>query len=282
MSAPGLPSLLVSHWHPAAGPTVAAIGAAAAYLLATRRVRGWPAGRAACFLGGLAAVTAALGSGIDAYDDRLLAVHMAQHMLLLLVAPLLLLAGRPVILGLRAAPPRRRPVLAHLLARVRTFTRPVPCLTVFTVVVVATHLPGFYDATLRQPILHQTEHALYLFAGLLLWWPVLDGDPAPAGRLGGLGRFVYLLAAMAPMALVGAYLNRDPRLLYAPYGPAARALGVSPITDQAQAGAFMWVGGDMLMVAVALWMALATLLAEERRQQRLDRRAADVRPGAAR
>ena len=33
--------------------------------------------------------------------------------------------------------------------------------------------------------------------GLLLWWPLVDGDPAPRHRLGGLGRLVYMLAAMA-------------------------------------------------------------------------------------
>ena len=42
-----------------------------------------------------------------------------------------------------------------------------------------THLPAFYDATLRHPALHDLEHALYLVAGLLLWSPLLDGDPAP-------------------------------------------------------------------------------------------------------
>jgi putative membrane protein len=289
VSAPGLPSLLVSHWEVSVGPSVAAIAAAAAYGFAARRVRGWPVGRAACFAGGLVAGVAAVESGVGAFDDRLLAAHMVQHMLLLLVAPLLLLAGRPVILALRAAPPARRPALARALARVRSFTGPVACLAMFTLVVLATHLPAFYDATLRHPILHQTEHALYLAAGLLLWWPVLDGDPVPTSRLGGLARLVYLLVAMAPMALIGAYLDRDPTLVYAPYGPAARALGVSPLTDQAQAGAIMWVGGSLVMMAVALWMALATMVAEERRQQHLERRQqhldrhqAEARAGVAR
>ena len=282
MSAPGLPSLLVSHWELSVGPSVAAIAAAAAYGFAARRVRGWPARRTACFVGGLVAAVEAVESGVGGFDERLLAVHMVQHMLLLLVAPLLLLAGRPVILVLRAAPPRRRPALARALARIRSITRPVPCLAIFTLLALATHVPASYDATLRDPILHQAEHALYVAAGLLLWWPVLDGDPVPTSQLGGLARFVYLLVAMVPMALVGAYLDRNPTLVYAPYGPAARALGVSPLTDQAQAGAIMWVGGSLVMVAVALWAALATMVAEERRQQRLDRRQAQARAGVAR
>ena len=49
----------------------------------------------------------------------------------------------------------------------------------FAAVVVLTHLPAFYDATLRAPRLHYGEHVLYLLAGLLMWSPLLDGDPAP-------------------------------------------------------------------------------------------------------
>ena len=28
-------------------------------------------------------------------------------------------------------------------------------------------------------------HLAYLGAGMLMWWPLLDGDPVPAHRLGG-------------------------------------------------------------------------------------------------
>jgi hypothetical protein len=92
---------------------------------------------------------------------------------------------------------------------------------------VLTHLSSFYDATLRHVALHDLEHALYLFSGLLLWWQVVDADPVPSQRLGGLGKLGYMLAAMVPMALVGAYLNRHPTLVYSAHGPLARALGIS-------------------------------------------------------
>jgi cytochrome c oxidase assembly factor CtaG len=141
-------------------------------------------------------------------------------------------------------------------------------------VLVATHLPSFYDATLRDPVLHQAEHGLYLLSGLLLWWPLLDADPVPAHRLGGLARLGYMLAAMVPMALVGAYLNRHATLVYGAYGPAARALGVSALADQAQAGAIMWVAGNTIMIAVGLWTVIAALVAEERRQRTREARAA--------
>jgi putative membrane protein len=279
VSAPSLPSLLVSHW--ALSPTVAvpAIALGGLFLNASRRVTGlWPVRRTASFLAGIGCVLVALQSGVDAYDDQLLSVHMIQHMLLLIAAPPLLLAGRPLILALRSLSPRRRVLLAGLLGRTRGATAPLPALAVFAASVLLTHLPSFYGATLRHPVLHDGEHALYLAVGLVMWSPMLDGDPVARHRLNGLGKLVYLIAAMMPMALVGAYLNRHATLFYPAYGPPAHALGISALDDQAQAGAIMWVGGGVVMTAVGLWCAMAAMVAEERRLA--TREAREVRAAA--
>jgi putative membrane protein len=273
VSAPSLPSLLVSHWTLSATVAVPALLAAVLYLLGVRRTRDrWPAHRTIAFAGGIVCLLVALQSGIDAYDDQLLSIHMWQHMLLLLVAPPLILAGRPAILTLRALPPRRRGPVARAFSRAGRVTAPVPAIALFAAAVILTHLPAFYDATLRHPVLHDAEHALYLLAGLVMFSPLLDGDPAPRHRLSGLGKLVYLIVAMMPMALVGAYLNRHATLFYPVYAAPARALGVSALDDQAQAGAIMWVAGGVIMTAVGLWAAVAALVAEERRQAARDAR----------
>jgi putative membrane protein len=273
MSDPSLPSLLISHWQLPWSLAVEAGAGAGLYTWATARVRGrWPIRRTISFLGGLGCLLVALGSGLDAYDDELLSVHMVQHMLLLMVVPALLLEGQPVLLALRTLPRRRRRTLARALTRARPYFGPVPSLVFFSAVIVLTHLPSFYDATLRHAALHDCEHALYVISGLLAWWHILDVDPVPSHRLGGLGKLGYLLAAMAPMALVGAYLNRHATLVYPAYGPPARELGVSALDDQSVAGAIMWVVGDVIMVAVGLWAIVAALVAAERRQQAQDAR----------
>lgn len=267
MSAPSLPALLASHWTLSPSVLVPAVASSAGYGLGVRRIAGrWPIRRTASFLAGVVCVVLALQSGIDAYDDRMLSVHMVQHMLLLLVAPPLLLGGRPAVLALRSLSPRPRRSFAHVLDSTRRYTGPIPVLAFFGGVVVLTHLPSFYNATLRDPALHNCEHALYLVAGLLMWSPLLDADPAPRHRLNGLAKLGYLIVAMMPMALVGAYLNRHATLVYAAYGPPARALGISALDDQAQAGAIMWVVGNSIMVAVGLWSAVAAMVTEERRQ----------------
>lgn len=277
MSAPSLPSLLVSDWVFSASVAIPAVAVAAVYLLGVRRAgTAWPLRRTVAFVGGIGAVIVALQSGIDSYDDRLLSDHMIQHLLLLVVAPPLLLGGRPLILALRSLPAGRRRSFARGLDRVRPLTGPVQALVLFGAVVLLTHLPSFYDATLRHQGLHDAEHALYLAAGLVMWAPLMDGDPAPRHRLGGIGKLVYLIAAMMPMALVGAYLNRDATLFYPGYASPAHALGISALDDQAQAGAIMWVVGGSIMVAVGLWMAVAAMVAEERRQAARDARAASL------
>ena len=273
MSSDQIPTLFWSHWLLTPAPDALALCAGGLYLSGARRVRGWSAWRTVSFLAGLGAVLLAVQSGIGAYDDTLLSDHMVQHLLLLELAPLLMLAGRPLTLILRAAPPPRRPALARRVRALRRGLHPVTCLVILWVIVGGTHLPAFYDATLRHPLLHDTEHALYVVAGLIMWLPVLDEDPVTSHRLNGAVRILYMSGAMLPMTIVGAYLNRDPTLLYAPYAAPARALGISAVIDQQQAGAIMWVLGSSLMVVCGIWQAMASLIAEERRLQSQERRA---------
>jgi putative copper resistance protein D len=275
VSAPVLPTLLWHGWGPAWTVDVEAGLALLLYTVGVRRARSpWPARRTLAFGAGVACMVVALQSGIDGFDDRMLSVHMVQHLLLLELAPLLLLASRPGLLFLRAAPRSARPWLVRRLDTLRPVTHPVACLLVFSVIVIATHLPGFYDATLRHPALHDAEHVLYLLAGVLMWWPLLDADPLARRRLNGMTRLAYLIAAMVPMTLLGAYLNRHTSLVYAGYAAPARALGISAVVDQQQAGAIMWVLGSTLMIAAGLWQAMAAMVEEERRMVVRERAAA--------
>ena len=81
--------------------------AAAAYLVAARRVPAWKPGRTAAFLGGLVVVLIATCSGIEAYGHVLEWIHMIEHLLLIMVAPVLLAIGSPLQLVAEALPPGR-------------------------------------------------------------------------------------------------------------------------------------------------------------------------------
>ena len=143
----------------------------------------------------------------------------------------------------------------------------------FSAVVAGTHVPAFYDATLRHPLLHDGEHAAYLLVGLLLWWPIMGADPAPSRSMNGLVLLGYVIVAMLPMEVIGAYLSRQLTLVYPAYALPSHDLGISAVLDQQHAGAIMWVAGGVVFVVVGLWCAVRSLVAEERRQQTRDRRA---------
>jgi cytochrome c oxidase assembly factor CtaG len=245
-----------------------------AYVWGARRAD-WPAWRTACFAAGVAATVAALCSGLDGWAERLLSVHMAQHLVLVLVAAPLLVAGAPVALALRALPrDDARRLAAALRSRpARLLTDPLVTWPLFVATTLATHLTGFYDAALRHPPLHAAEHLLYLTTALLFWLPALGSEPL-ARRLGFVGRLLYVLTAMPAMAVVGIALTDGETVRYPAYLEPARALGVSALADQHAAGMLMWAGGATVAALLTIAAAWSALVQEERRQQARERREA--------
>lgn len=262
------PLLIARDWSPVPAVIGGAGLAALLYMLAARRTR-WPAGRSGAFLLGLATIVVALDSGLATDDDRLLSAHMVQHLLLLDVAPPLLLSGRPMPLLLRTLPPRPRRCFGRGLVAGGRAAHPLLCLVLYSAILLTIHIPPVFDATLRSAPLHALEHMAFLLAGMIVWWPLL-GHPLPRRRLGTVLHLLYITAAMLPMTLIGAYLDRDRSLFYPPYAAPARLLGVSPIADQQQAGAIMWVAGTAVMALLGVAAVMAAMLEAERRQRLRD------------
>jgi cytochrome c oxidase assembly factor CtaG len=258
--------------------TAALVLAAGAYALGVVRLRRgrrarWPAWRASCFAAGLATVAIALESGVDRIGDReLLSVHTAQHMLLALLAPTLLLLGAPVRLALASGTRSSRAPLAAMLASrpVRILSRPLTGFLLFATVMLGTHERAVFEAALEHPALHALEHAAYFWSGLLLLAPLIAADPL-AHPPGALARFCWLMAAMTAMAVPGALLTFATGVSYPFYIAPARALGRSALGDEHIAGAIMWVGGGVAMFALAIVLTFAAMLEEERRQRRRER-----------
>lgn len=270
MSAPS-PLHVLETWSLEPGLTFALLCSVALYLGGVRRTRrhagtGWPLWCTGVFMGGLAAVALALESGLDGYAELLLSIHMVQHLVLVLVAAPLLLAGAPVTLALRACSPAWRKDLARVLhsRTARTLAHPAVGLATIGGSMLATHLTPLYGWTLEHPIVHAGEHMLFLGCGLL-FWAVLIAPGPPVRRLDGLGRVVYLLLGMPLMSVVGVILETDPAPRYHQYLAPAHRLGISALSDQRLAGALMWIAGTLLMGVVALGAAWHAMVAEEHR-----------------
>jgi cytochrome c oxidase assembly factor CtaG len=279
------PGTFLTSWRFDPVPLVMVLGSAALYTAGVRRVwraRGRPAfppGRAGFFLSGLAVVLVALESPVHTYADRLVSVHMAQHLLLTMVAAPLLILGAPSMLALQAASPSvRRSVLLPLLHGPvgRVLGWPVLGWALFAAVLWGTHVSPVYEAAVRSEGIHTLEHLAYLTAALLFWFPVVGLDPSRR-RLSHPARLLYLFLSMPVTAVLGLSIYSANHVLYPSYVTSTRLLGLSALSDQHLAGALMWEGG-MLVMVVALGAVLFDWLdREERAAEREDaRRARDV------
>jgi cytochrome c oxidase assembly factor CtaG len=253
-------------------PLVLPATLALAYVIGVSR-GGRPGRRAAAWAAGVAALALALSPPLDAWADARLSAHMVQHLLLTMVAAPLLAAGAPVRLALRTLRRggRRRLARALHLRAVRVLAHPALGWAALTAVMLGTHLTPLYGLALRHPLVHASEHLAYLVAAVLYWAPLIGADPLP-GRPGAAGRLAWLLAAMPPMGLIGAWLLTGP-LRYPEYaGPGALA-------DQRQAASVMWVGGSLMLAGATVGLAFGAMVTEERRQVRREA-AADRRRAA--
>lgn len=236
--------------------------------------------RGAFLLAGCAVVAVALSPPVDAAADENLTLHMVQHMLLLAVAPPLLVLGEPVRVAFDLLPVAGARRLATWLRRppLATLLNPAVALSLFFLIVLATHIPAVFDTALESDPLHALEHASYLGAGLLLWSAAIGADPA-AKPLSLIGVTGLLTAAMVPMLAVGVLLDTASGVVYSPY--AAAAGSAAAFGEQNAAATAMWAGDLPFIVALVLagWAALK----REERLQRLHELAAEresVKTGA--
>jgi cytochrome c oxidase assembly factor CtaG len=214
--------------------------------------------RLAAFCGGLGAVFLAVASPLDAFAGLLLQIHMAQHLLLMMVAPPLLWLGAPAVPLLRGLPQRFAktavgPFLAwpRLQRVAETLTHPLASWTIFAVTVVVWHLPGPYQLAVRAAAWHQFEHAAFLAAGLLFWWPVVQ--PWPSRPVWPRWTMIpYLLLADGLNTILSALFAFSERVVYPIYAAAPRLAGITPLDDQATAGALMWVPGSIAFLLPAV------------------------------
>jgi cytochrome c oxidase assembly factor CtaG len=236
--------------------------------LALLYARGWcvlrrqmperfPVRRLVSFIAGLVVLLVAVASPLDIFAALLLQVHMIQHLLLLMVAPPLLLLGAPLVPLLRGLPPRMTkewigpfvgwPALRRAFALA---THPIACWSALVLATWLWHLPALYQLALRSPAWHAVEHATFLAAGLLFWWPVMQPWPSravwPRWTMP-----LYLLLADVQNTIFAAFLSFSERLLYPVYASVPRLGGLSALDDQVAAGAIMWVPGSVLFLVPA-------------------------------
>jgi putative membrane protein len=208
-----------------------------------RRRHGWgPAASAwqvLSFCSSLVVLLISLNGPVhDLSDYYLFSVHMAQHLVLTLVFPPLLIAGLPSWLI--------RPLLLKpgVLPVARLLTRPWFAALLFSLSIAVWHVSQFYELMMRSHDVHIATHLLFMVTATIMWWPVMSPVPE-LPRLQPVLAMLYIFLVGIPMQAIGALITFAGDVLYPWYAVAPRTWGLSPLDDQKLGGLLMWVPGNL-------------------------------------
>lgn len=208
--------------------------------------RGWSYWRTLSFTSGILLLLIALLPSVVAYAHHDMRGHMAQHLLLGMLAPLGLVFGAPVTLTLRSLSPRGgRTLVTFLRSRcIRFVGHPVCALFLNVGGMYVLYLTPLYAAMHESAALHALVHWHFLVAGCLFTWAIAGPDPAPQ-RPDKSFRLLVLFVSIGAHAFLS-------KAMYAYGWP----VGAHHSLEEIRAGAkIMYYGGDLaeLLLVIALF-----------------------------
>jgi putative copper resistance protein D len=229
---------------------------------------------------GLGSLFAVTGTGLNGYGMVLFSVHMAQHMVLSMVTPLLLLMGSPVTLALRALPRGSgtagapRALLLELLhSRFgRLVSHPLFTVPLFLASLYGIYFTPLFDALMSSAAGHQFMLAHFVVTGLLFFGPILAQDPWPR-TVGHGGRMVELFIPMPFHAFFGVAIMMSSSLITRTFAHPPAGWGVNALADQDTAGSIAWSFSELPTVLVLAVVFFSWAGSEERRGRTIDRSA---------
>ncbi|BAS29181.1 cytochrome c oxidase assembly protein [Limnochorda pilosa] len=226
-------------------------------------------GQVVLFAAGVLAVFAALVTPVNAVGDRyLFTLHVVNHQLLQMAAPILFVLSVPRKSWPRRARERRRARRGELLTAGVVFA-------LYNLVIWLWHWPLGAGASggLRQacglptglpkenPLLATLEDGIPLLVGLPFWAIALR--PASVAWRASAARLALLVGSWLFNWLISFFIGLAGRPLYGTYLVLPRVWGLSPLADQALGAGIMWVMGNMMYGAVLLWLLWRLLRREE-------------------
>lgn len=229
-----------------------------------RRGEHWPIGRSVAWLAGWAIAVGTTCSGLGRYGSITFSAHMAQHMLLSMIAPMPMVLGAPITLALRAVRPAptgcrgpREWLTAALESRGAAFLgHPGACFLLVSAGLFGLYFSPVFTDLMSGHVGHLVMNVVFLASGYLWHWSLygLDGAPVipPARtRLGLLGAAAVLHAVFA---LALSYSTTV--IASSWYSGLAVPWVPSLIGDQHLAGTLTWEFGELPLVLGAAVLAV--------------------------
>jgi putative membrane protein len=183
----------------------------------------------------------------DIAEKYLFSVHMVQHMFFSLIAPGLLFLGIPGWLQ------RRLWGAGRPAALLRRLGQPLVAGSLYTVWLVFSHWPVAMNAALRHEPVHFLMHLALFSTASLMWFPVLNRNPA-LPMLSDVGRMVYVFLQSIMPTVPAAFFTFADGVIYKFYAHVPRPWHISAVSDQQLAGAIMKVWGGLI-----LWLVIGVM-----------------------
>jgi putative membrane protein len=210
------------------------------------------------FITGLILVILSIASPLHFLGENyLMSAHMLSHVILLLIASPLLVAGIPDNIENR------------FLIRFSVMLSKYPWLGWMAGVCIMWfwHVPIIFNRLFAGPYLNvlQNIHLISLMvAGILFSWPVFG--PFKSYRMAPLNAVLYLSAACIFCSVLGLMITFAPMGIYTPYiHPEDRFgflnmirnnNGISAVADQQMAGLIMWVPGCLIYLSASIFLLM--------------------------
>ncbi|MFM7616696.1 MAG: cytochrome c oxidase assembly protein [Actinomycetes bacterium] len=195
----------------------------------------------------------------DVAEGSMYSVHMVQHLLFTLLAAPLLLMGTPGWMMRLVLPGR-------LLRVVQWWSRFLPALVLFNVMIVVTHWPAVVDLALRSAPFHFTIHAALLLSAFVIWMPILSPLPE-VPRLTAPMKIVFLFLQSVVPTVPATFLTFGSRPLYRRYAELPKLWGIDPLNDQLIAGLIMKIGAGLFIWSIIAVIFFRWAAAEELRNR---------------
>ncbi|MGW0838570.1 cytochrome c oxidase assembly protein [Streptomyces sp. NPDC002787] len=245
-----------------------------------RRGDKWPVGRTVAFVVGVLLVLLVTCTGLNDYGMVMFSVHMVQHMVVSMLAPIVLLLGAPITLALRALPTAgkgRKGPRELLLMFLHSWYMKIVTHPAFTIPMFIASLYGLYFTPLFDFLMGSTPGHIvmmthFLMVGLFFFWPIMGVDPGPH-RPGYLMRMLELFAGMPFHAFFGIALMMASTPMVKTYENPPASLGIDALADQNAAGGIAWAFSEIPSVLVLLALLFQWYGSEQRQARRKDRAA---------
>ena len=259
--------------------------AAALYVMGYIRIRragiAWPVMRLVSWLGGISVIIWTTSSGISVYSQVSVGLHMTQHMVMTMLAPILLVMGAPATLALRALKPARgnergpREWLVWFLHSpiTRVLTNPFYVFIVYVIGLYGLYMTPLFGWLMGSHIGHVAMQAHFIISGYLFYWVLIGIDPRPK-PLPYWGRLLLLLLALAVHGFfaVAMMMGTTPMAVEW-YGVVRPDWVTDPLADTLLGGQITWGLGEIPALIVLIAIAVQWSRSDEREAKRKDRQA---------